>query len=103
VGPLQQCFGVNARPDVGAGKGEMLQKIEPGRQLVDRLLAGTYGVGRGRRQQPTGKRLLAGARSCDREQFEQRAAAEEVEVVCIQVVVVLEAITWFTGADPAVL
>src|SRR4030095_6048103 len=42
-------------------------------------------------------------RARNRQQLEERAAAEQIEVVRIQMVIVTKAIARFTNADPAVL
>ena len=53
--------------------------------------------------QPRRQRLLAGACARDRQQLEERAAAEEVEVVGVEVPVVAKAVAGFAGSGPPVL
>ena len=62
------------------------------------ISAGDAGAG-----QPAGKLGFAGARARDGEQLEERAVAEQVKVVRVEMVVVAKTLARFAGARPAVL
>ena len=55
------------------------------------------------RLQPCREGVFAGARPRDRQQLEERAAAEQVEVVRVEMPVVGEAVAGCAAADPSVL
>ena len=103
LGPVEKAIGLDARPNVGPRDCQLLLEIQGGGELLDRCLARLDLAGIRRCRQPPGQHGLARPRPSQRQQFEQRAAAEQVEVVCIHMAVVSEALSGLTGACPAIL
>ena len=101
--PRDERLAVDAGPHVGAGQRHALAQVERRGQLGDGLAAGVNLERRGGRRQPRRERFFAGARACDREQLEQRPAAEQVEVIGVQVVGVHEAVTRLARPRPPIL
>ena len=101
--PADELVAMHRRRDVGPGQRQRLAQIERAEQARRRPAA----VRRSRpaRLAMSASRELrfAGARPGDRQQLEERSAAEQVEVVRVEVVVVAKAIAGRAGARPAVL
>ena len=103
LGPIEEAIGLHARTDVGSCQRELLPKIQRRAELLDGLLSRLNLGGIGGRRQPACKRVLAGTRSRQREQLEQRAAAEQIEIVRVDVTIVAKSIAGLAGPYPAVL
>ena len=92
LGPCDQQLTFNAGPDVVSCQRERLAQVERRRELANRVLAYEDFRRRCRIFQPPRQRLFARARAGDGQQLEERAAAEEIEVVGVKVFVVAKAI-----------
>ena len=94
---------MHARPHAGPGQRESLSKIEGRAQFIGRSLP-RVNFGRvGGRLQPPCERFFACARSRQRQELEKRAAAEQVQVVGIHVIVVAKSLALLSASCPAVL
>ena len=87
---------------VGTRQSEAFSKVQRGAELGDRLLPHSNLGGVGRRGQPPGERFFTGPRASERQQLEERPAAEEIQVVRIHVVIVTKPIAGLTRAYPPV-
>ncbi len=85
-----------------AGHGHRFAQVEGGHELPNGLLAQAHFVGRRRTKQPGGDRLLTGTRPRRRQQLEQAAASEQVEVVGVEMVGWPEAVSRLGAAHPLV-
>ena len=103
LGPLEEAIGLHARTDVGSRQRELLPKIQRRAELLDGLLPGLDFGNTGTRRQPSCQRLFAGTCSRQGEQLEQRAAAKQIEIVRVDVIVVAKSIAGLAGSNPAVL
>jgi hypothetical protein len=103
LGPLDQPLGLHAGIDVDAGQCELFAQVQFGSEFRDCLLPRVNFTRIRGRFQPAGQRRLAGARARDRQQLEERALAEQVEIVRVRMVIVAKAIAGLPAADPAVL
>ena len=103
LGPLEEAIGLHARTHVGSCQRELLPKIQRRAELLDGLLPRLNLGSIGTRRQPSCKRLFACARSRQGEQLEQRAAAEQIEIVRVDVIVIAKSIAGLAGSNPAVL
>ena len=88
---------------------DLLAKLRALPQVCHRRLALAHLDGGRRLEQPARERVGAAARSCDREQLEQRAATEEVEIPRVEVLApavearTQVALTAVAGAGPATI
>ena len=103
LGPRHEAVAVDACGDVGSRQRERFAQVERGRELGDGVAPGGDFLRRGRVRQPVGERFLAGARPRQRQQLEQRAAAEDVQVVGVQMTVVAKTVARLAGAGPPIL
>ena len=95
--------GVDRRVRVFARQSEVFPEVEPGPEFLDGRLPQPQFFDRRGAKQPTRESFLARAEPRCRDQLEQRAGAEEVEVLRIGVRGVVEAQASFALAVPAVL
>ncbi len=93
---------MHPRSNVSPGQRQRFAQIEERSKLLDGLLPFGDLLRRGGRGQPASELRFAGARPGDRQQLEERAGAEQIEIVRVQVVVVAKAIAGRAGARPAV-
>ena len=103
LAPRGQGLGADAGAKILADQGEFLAEVEHGAELGDGLLASADLVGGSGLEEPAGQGTLAGPGAAGRQQFEQGAAAEQVEVVAVRVLGVGEALASHALARPAVL
>ena len=101
--PSEQRLGMHVGSDVERGAPERFPQIQCGRQLGDGALPRADLLNSGGRFQPCGKRFLPRRRSRNGQELEQRAAAEQVQIVRVQVVFIGEAIARVSSSDPAIL
>ena len=102
-GPCEKAIGVHGGADVRPGQCQPLSEIEGRAELFDSFLPRSNLTGLGWGRQPPCKQVLTRAGSRQREQFEHRGTAEQIQVVCVHVAIVTEAIAWLTRAHPPVL
>ena len=103
LGPRGQRLGVHAGGGAADGLRQLLADIEGAGQLPDRGLPIDDDGRRGRARQPPGQRVLTGPGAGERQQLEERAGAEQIEVVGVRMVIVPVALAGGAGAGPAVL
>jgi len=71
---------VDGQAKLVAHDSDTLPEIEVRGQLSHRVLSRAHDVGRGRFQQPAGQGLLTGVRPGRRQQLEEAAASEQVQI-----------------------
>ena len=103
AGPGSKCSGIDASTYFGAEARQILAQIELRSKLRHGRLPRARLVESGRREQPGGERLLAHPRARRREQLEERALPEEVEVCGIEMRRIEEALARLSAAGPAIL
>src|SRR6266581_1443504 len=86
-----------------ADDGELFAKIEAIFQVSDALLSLANYVEGGWRLQPLREALFSHAGADAAQEFEQASLAEQVEIVCVDVVGIVELGALLAGASPAVL
>jgi hypothetical protein len=101
-GPRDEGVSIDSGLHGRARARQRLAQIELWRQLAHRLLPGGDFGRPGRLLQPAGQRFLPGLCPGNRQQLEQRAAAEQIQVGRVQVAVVAEALARFAAASPAI-
>src|SRR5688572_16362419 len=94
---------MDAAAHVDRGATKRFPQVKGRGQLSDGRLTRTDFIGRGRPREPGRERFLAGRRRGNRQEFEQRAATEEIEIVRVEMPLVPEPLPRFTGANPAIL
>ena len=103
IGPGGERLAMHARPHVRAGQRQALAQIQGRCELGDRLASRPNLRRRGRAGEPCGERLFSGAGSRDREQLEERAAAKQVKVVGVEVMIVHESVAGLACPRPPIL
>src|SRR5580704_3717302 len=102
-GPADERFGIEAGAEFFAHDSEIALEVEIVAEFGDELLALKNCGARGWRFQPSCELVFAHGEASGGEEFEEAAAAEEVEVVGVDVIGVAEALASLAGACPAVL
>jgi hypothetical protein len=100
--PCDQTIGLHRRANVGARERQLFSKVEGAGDLHDRLLPLANLGGVRRRPQPPGKRVFACTRAREREQLEERAAAEQIHIVRVRVTILAESVAGLASTHPTI-
>lgn len=101
-GPLVERFGMNANFEIFSGDwaedGDVFAEVEPAAELSDGCVAlGELRDGRGR-EEPCSKSVFSDAGAGERQEFEEAALSEEVEVSGIEAGMNVDAVPGLSGA-----
>ena len=102
AGPGDQRFRLGGDALAFTAYGKIFPKIEPRLQFGNRRLPLLDFLNIGMIQQPASQALLAHVGACRREQLEEAAFAQNVQVFRVQMQWVLEFFTRFTASGPAI-
>src|SRR5580698_10484577 len=102
-GPADERFGIEAGAEFFAHDSEIALEVEIVAEFGDELLALKNCGARGWRFQPSCELVFAHGKARGREEFEEAAAAKEIEIVGVDVIRVAKALASLAGAGPAIL
>ena len=100
MAPGGDIVGVDGGADIVAHEGELFAEIDAGAEFGDGLLAGGDFTGIAGGEEPFGESRFAGGGADGGEKFEERSAAEEIEIVGVDVFGIAESVALIAFADP---
>jgi hypothetical protein len=101
-GPTREGFGVDADLEIFAKDGYLFAEVEAGAKFGECGVALLEVGNGGWREEPRGEGIFAHAGAGEREEFEETAGAEEVEIGGVEAGVGVDAFAGLASARPAV-
>src|SRR5205823_5934216 len=101
--PADQRFRIEPRAQIFSAQRNVFMQIEFRSELNDeRLPLEDFRLGRWR-EQPLCQATFSHRQTCSGEQLEEAAAAEEIEIVRVNVLFIAKAFAGLAGAEPAII